>query len=558
MPPSVAINYNAGFKTTGTKLMGANAAAEGFLRAYLRFSGDTTFHAIVESDEAAAAFQQEVQQFAPNPATPIKVYPRALTAPLAAVGCVYNEDPVFSSQAWQRRWEGDTAYSLCGITHTTCTQTVLDAFSQLVTAPFQAWDAVICTSQSVRSTVDQVLESWTGYLAERLGVTHRPAVELPVIPLGIDCDQFAAQAADPLPRKSWRAVLGIGENDIAFLFFGRLSYHGKANPLAMYRALEMAARKTSRKLHLILAGWFANDTLEAHFREAAAAFCPSVKLSVVDGRRQDVRRQIWNAADIFTSLSDNIQETFGLTPVEAMAAGLPAVISDWDGYRETVRHGVDGFRIATTIAPAGHGDVFMRRHFLNVDNYDRYIGHTSHFTAVDIPQAAAAYAALVDNADLRKKLGASARQRAREVFDWRVIIGRYQELWAELNRRRAVAAAKPQPPRAMPHPLRPDPFTLFAGYATSPLADDTLLAAAPDARDEFIQVMHQAPMLQYMGHPSLIASVEEMRAIFAALQTSPQPVAQVIQPYPVNQHVKLRLSLVWMLKMGLLVRQFPG
>ena len=28
-----------------------------------------------------------------------------------------------------------------------------------------------------------------------------------------------------------------------------------------------------------------------------------------------------------------------------MAAGLPVVVSDWDGYRDTVRDGVDGFRI---------------------------------------------------------------------------------------------------------------------------------------------------------------------------------------------------------------------
>ena len=33
MAPSVVINYSEGFKTTGEKLMGANAAAEGFLRA---------------------------------------------------------------------------------------------------------------------------------------------------------------------------------------------------------------------------------------------------------------------------------------------------------------------------------------------------------------------------------------------------------------------------------------------------------------------------------------------------------------------------------------------
>ena len=61
----------------------------------------------------------------------------------------------------------------------------------------------------------------------------------------------------------------------------------------------------------------------------------------VDGRPADTRFSIWSVADIFISFSDNIQETFGLTPVEAMAAGLPSVVTDWDGYRDTVRHGID-------------------------------------------------------------------------------------------------------------------------------------------------------------------------------------------------------------------------
>jgi phosphatidylinositol alpha-mannosyltransferase len=36
------------------------------------------------------------------------------------------------------------------------------------------------------------------------------------------------------------------------------------------------------------------------------------------------------------------QESFGVTLVEAMAAGVPVVASDIPGYREVVRDGVDG------------------------------------------------------------------------------------------------------------------------------------------------------------------------------------------------------------------------
>src|SRR5207244_1790203 len=44
---------------------------------------------------------------------------------------------------------------------------------------------------------------------------------------------------------------------------------------------------------------------------------------------------------------DNLQETFGLTPIEAMACGVPQVVSDWDGYRDTVLDGVTGYLVPT-------------------------------------------------------------------------------------------------------------------------------------------------------------------------------------------------------------------
>jgi glycosyltransferase involved in cell wall biosynthesis len=31
-----------------------------------------------------------------------------------------------------------------------------------------------------------------------------------------------------------------------------------------------------------------------------------------------------------------------------MSAGLPVIVSDWNGYRETVKHGATGFLVKTT------------------------------------------------------------------------------------------------------------------------------------------------------------------------------------------------------------------
>jgi alpha-maltose-1-phosphate synthase len=557
MSSSIVINYHAGFSTSRERLMGANAAAEGFLRAYLKYSGEQEFHAIVHSQAEADAFTQTVREFAKPENAPVHVYPENASSKYGKIGCIYNEDPIFSQFAWWRRWDGITAYSLCGITHTTCTDTILDAFGELLTAPFYPWDALICTSQSVKNTVERVLESYSAYFAERLGATRRPAIELPVIPLGVDCDTMDRESQSPQNRKTWRSILGIGEQEIAFLFFGRLSYHGKANPYPMFRALEIAAQRTAKKLHLILAGWFANEVLEEHITSAAAKFCPSVKLHKIDGRRPEVRHQIWSAADIFTSLSDNIQETFGLTPVEAMSAGLPAVISDWNGYRDTVRHGKEGIRIPTSMSPPGTGEVFMRRHFLGVDNYDRYIGHVSHFNAVDISQTVEAYVALIQNPDLRKKFGAAGRRRAREVFDWRVIIAQYQALWRELANRRAAAAKQPHS-AIPPHPLRPDPFRLFSDYPTAPFLPTTLIGLSPHTNPQLLETLYNEPILQYLSTPLLMPEPPELLQLLAALQTGPKPSDEVLKAFPVEKHESVIRGMLWLLKVGLLQRQFPS
>jgi len=111
----------------------------------------------------------------------------------------------------------------------------------------------------------------------------------------------------------------------------------------MYQALAKAAKNVKRRFHLIHCGWFPNEAHGTLFRNVGKEICPEANLIFVDGLDPEARTTIWYAADIFTSLTDNIQESFGLTPIEAMAAGLPVIVSDWDGYRDTVRDGIDGY-----------------------------------------------------------------------------------------------------------------------------------------------------------------------------------------------------------------------
>ena len=96
--------------------------------------------------------------------------------------------------------------------------------------------------------------------------------------------------------------------------------------------------------------------------DAHRQLCPSVRFVRLGGTQpvsEQVKHQALAAADVAVSLVDNPQETFGLAVAEAMA-GVPLVVSDWNGYRDLVRDGLDGFRIPTRWANvAGHASVSL-------------------------------------------------------------------------------------------------------------------------------------------------------------------------------------------------------
>jgi hypothetical protein len=344
------------------------------------------------------------------------------------------------------------------------------------------------------------------------------------------------------------------------LFLGRLSFHGKAHPVPMYRGLEQALAisplPAGRRLHLIQAGWFHNEPIERAFRAGAAMHCPSVVCHFLDGREPEVRSGIWQAADIYTSLSDNLQETFGLSPIEGMAAGLPLVVSDWDGYRDTVRDGVDGFRIPTLMPPTPYGIDLADRYALDVDDYDHYIGFTSQLVAVDTAAAAKAYATLIGNPELRRRMGQAAAAEARARFDWRVVVAQTQELWAELaDRRRLLREVAPLSDRsattlAMAHLPRPDPFLLFGGYPSGLLQPDMVVSLMPGATPQQVEACHKAPLADFamVILPELADMIAVVRRLAADGSMAAADLAEAVAP---GRSDRLYRGLVWMAKMDL-------
>ncbi len=475
-----AFTYAPGVFDLRGKVMGRQAAGVGLLRA-VAAAGLNEVGCYAASDELARTFADDLGAAASHP-PPVRFVPFAEPERLAQFDLLYRADPALADDAWCRQHRsGARSYSLCGVTHTLSSKGVMSALAVLSDVPLFPWDAVICTSRVARDVVLGFIEARVQHLHERHGPFTVTLPQFPLIPLGVHVQDFAAPAET---RAAARAAVGLEAEEVAVLFAGRLTFHAKAHPLPMFLGLERARAATGQPVVLLVFGQFPNAAIADAFREEAALFAPSVRLVHLDGADPANGPRAWVAADVFTSLSDNIQETFGLTPVEAMAAGLPCVVSDWDGYRDTVRDGIDGFRVPTHTPPPGGGGDLADRFDVGVSDYDGYIGEVSLFTAVDVSAAAEAYRCLIESPELRRSMGEAGRKRATETYDWAVIFRRYMALWEELGERRRSDPRVPGEESRARRPDRPDPFDLFGTFPSAALGPATRVRLHPGATAE--------------------------------------------------------------------------
>ncbi len=543
-------------------LMGRHAAGEGFFRGFVRHSGVDRFYCQSIDPTHEADFAARVKSFGALERDCVGVpvgqmgqspdYPDLLMVP----------GPDLSIYAWRRRISSHArSYSLCGVTHTIASDTAMDGVGHLLTAPVQPWDAIICTSVAAKTALRRLLDNWSDYLNRRSGGRFRPEVQMPVIPLGVDTEKYARTAATEDARATIRLGLGIAGDDIAVLYFGRMSFHAKAHPLPMYLGLEEAARRSGKRIHLLQAGRFPNDGVEKEFREGARRYCPSVNAIFLDGRDQAVSDRVWFAADIFTSLADSIQESFGLTPIEAMAAGLPVVVSDWDGYRDTIRHGTDGFLIPTWLPlPESGSDLSLQLEGSVTDelkdrSYNQYSGIVSQSTAVDVSAAAQAYAALAVDPALRKRFGDAGRKRAREHYDWRIIVNSYQDLWRELANIRSRSVETAPVVKGRPaHPLRDDPFSLFEGYPTQTVNGDAVVSLSNSTGGGLVEQLSERRnlMMNQFANGAMLSD-EDIDLIGRELTDKGLcTVIELAEPLPESVRFRLPRTLAWLAKLGLI------
>lgn len=529
-------------------LVGRQSASEGFLRAYVQHGGAEAYTCLTTAAPEIDSFKAFVAGHAPAGTKAEGILPPEMMK-VAGIGTLYRPGPDLGYFAWLRRGLGQRTFSIVGVNHTISDEPATAAIGRFLTAPVQEWDALVCTSAASKAAVTRILDEYAHYLGSLSGGAFKARPQLPLIPLGVDCSALIPPEGDAAARMAQRSRLGILEDEIVLLYLGRFNHVEKANPIAMYLAAEQAAQRTGKRIRLLQVGWFPTVETEQGFRQLAGLLSPAVNHQFLDGRAAENRRA-WFAADIFVSLSDNVQESFGLTPIEAMAAGLPVVVSDWDGYRDSVRDGVDGFRVPTLSLPPGMGEALAFIYAAGYGGHDVMCGGASQSTAVHPGLAASALVKLIEDRDLRRTMGAAGRARARELFDWPVIVRAYQALWAELaERRQAAPEAVPPEKGHAARPLAMDPFSLFREFPTQVMAPPTRLILTPSVDGALAQGMAKLAVATPLR--AFLLDDAGLGRVIARLEKGPATVQELVDLFPAGQRQPAWYTLGWLAKTGL-------
>lgn len=454
----------------GGGVMGRIAANAGFMRALLRAGVFDACHFFLPNPAQVRTLEAALRQDGLfSDATRLftrQELPQALTR--GDYYCAHLSDCLTSLPALARlrRLHAPRAFPVTGPTHTLSYSRFAPLYLSHLWPGASGREAIVATSRAALA----MLGATFAWLREGYGLSEatHPGPGLAHIPLGVDPDLFPPP--DPQAKADARARLGLPQDRWTLLCFGRLSPGHKFDlpPLlrALQRCLLPGGGMRAAGVTLLLAGW--TDTTGPGPADTWAALARNLGLGVQLLKRPDAaqKRDCFLAADCFVSPSDSIQETFGLTLLEAGLAGLPVVASDFDGYRDLVVHEETGLLVPTVGFPETPS-LDALAPLLPDDTLHLLLGQQ---TALDVPALARALARLYADRDPQDGLGArwgrAGRERVLREFGWPAVVARHCELWEAMWR-------TPEPVALAAHPLHFPYARLFAGYPSQTLNDAT-------------------------------------------------------------------------------------
>lgn len=211
------------------------------------------------------------------------------------------------------------------------------------------------------------------------------------LPFGVDLERF-----HPGSYPEGRVKLGWRDDVPVFLFVGGLdaAHHFKGLPV-LIEALKGLAEYPWR---CVVVG---DGDLRATYEAQAAEAGLTDRIAFAGNVSDDGLPNYYRMADVHCFPSTERAEAFGIVALEAAASGVPCVASDLPGVRGVVLNGETGL-----LVPPENADELRKALLL-----------------------------LLEQVDLRQRLGASARARAEAEFAWEPLMGKLEQIYLQLKNR---------------------------------------------------------------------------------------------------------------------------
>jgi hypothetical protein len=368
------------------------------------------------------------------------------------------------------------------------------------------------------------------------GFSARYNGQTAIIPLGID------ETFMNIPvKKTCRTSLYLPEDALILLTCGRLSPQTKSDLYPLINAFKKLVNSADDKqLILVIAGGASEKQIKMT-RQIIAECGVEKSVHIISNFQNNIKPYLYGAADIYVSLSDNLQETFGISVIEAMAAGVPSVVSDINGYSELVTHNETGYKVPTLWT-----DRFALAELADIMNFETMQLILAQCMAVDTEELYHCLYELVNNNNLRTSLGMKAKKMVGEKYRWTAIIKRYEEVWDSLYEKSTSYSGEVL--------VRENPFLnryleAFSHYPTSLITETCRCAISPDGMDVIKTGKIPAP---YADIGSLLNNAVILD-ILKHLSHKPSSVAAILalDSLPVTSD-GLMYTLLWMAKYALI------
>lgn len=259
--------------------------------------------------------------------------------------------------------------------------------------------------RQLMAEAERVIAECPQDVADMTGLYGVNRAKLVEVPCGFDAEELG-----PVDRSAARERLGIPPNATVVLQLGRMVPRKGVDDAI--RGFARAVRHVDGSSLLLVVGGSVSGTSVTTSGEGARLLGVAREEGVEDrvrflgSRSRSELRYLYSAADVFVSVP--WYEPFGITPVEAMACGVPVVGSRVGGVKYTVADGVTGLLVEP------------RR-----------------------PNAvAAALVRLLRDGRMRERMGRAGMARANAMFSWQRVTAALEAVYRDATfAERAAATA---------------------------------------------------------------------------------------------------------------------